>query len=328
MKNLANILLKATISPKERVTTLLSNDIYKEKNGKNILSESEIYCLTQGWKPKSTYERNEYNKYLDGSQIENRMRTEIQFDYLQALLMIERVSRILDYVMFSGYKNSKRLEILLLNSTVTETEALDFIIKHSGFNYDYVVQEFPEIQTEIDELIETKKLTILTSEEQVVDTIRTVKVITGESISTLSSTHMLKIEYDKQITYYKYFAYVFLFVQQADLFKIYSELLDIQEIYKVLVSIYEVDIDYYLESLINEVIESIDQLNKEILYLLARMEDYMCENQPSKFFLEIDVKEILFNKNQLDYHSDIYNRYLKEFSKLFYYEFKSLNSTD
>ena len=64
MKNLANLLRKADISPRERIITLVSNDMYRDKNGKNILSESEIYSLTQGWKPKNTHEVNEYNKYL------------------------------------------------------------------------------------------------------------------------------------------------------------------------------------------------------------------------------------------------------------------------
>jgi hypothetical protein len=74
MKNLANILRRADITPQERVVTLVQNDVYREEHGKSILSESEIYSLTQGWKPKNSYEVNAYNKYLDLSRIERSMR--------------------------------------------------------------------------------------------------------------------------------------------------------------------------------------------------------------------------------------------------------------
>lgn len=74
MKNLANILRRADITPQERVTTLVQNDVYREEHGKSMLSDSEIYSLTQGWRPKNSYEVNEYNKYLDLSRIERSMR--------------------------------------------------------------------------------------------------------------------------------------------------------------------------------------------------------------------------------------------------------------
>ena len=78
MKNLANILRKADITPRERILTLVRNYIEKDKNGKGILSESEIYSLTQGWKPKNSHEVNEYNKYLNLSKLETSMRLDAQ----------------------------------------------------------------------------------------------------------------------------------------------------------------------------------------------------------------------------------------------------------
>jgi len=42
MKNLANLLRKAELTPRERVVTLVHNDIHRDENGKSALSESEI----------------------------------------------------------------------------------------------------------------------------------------------------------------------------------------------------------------------------------------------------------------------------------------------
>ena len=70
MKNLANILRKSNLSPKERIITIIQNEVYKEKNGKGTLTDSEIYALSQGWRPRDSHEAKEYNRYLDASKLE------------------------------------------------------------------------------------------------------------------------------------------------------------------------------------------------------------------------------------------------------------------
>lgn len=324
MQKLSNILGSGNMTPKERILAQVKHALHLEKTGLEILSESDIYALGQGWKPKYHSEVNEYNKYLNGVKTEEFMKNEIHFSYLQAQLKLTRVSRVLDYAMFSGYKNIKTQDILLSDSLVSEEEIMSFLIENSGFNYDSIVLEHPKLKTELDTLIKQNKLIIYTFEDQILDMKRTVSLITGESVMSLPDTHILKIEYKKQIEHYKYFANTFLFIKKSELFKIYSEILAMQDIYKILVELYDADINYYVSDLLKELDESIQQLNIEVMYFLSRMEDELYDRHKPKFFLDIQIRKILFEKPDKDFSSRIYSKYIEQFKELFEYEFREL----
>ncbi len=93
MQKLSNILGSGNMTPKERMLAQVKHYLHLERTGAEILSESDIYALSQGWKPKTQAEVNEYNKYLDGMKMESMMKTDLQFAYLQAQLKLTRVSR-------------------------------------------------------------------------------------------------------------------------------------------------------------------------------------------------------------------------------------------
>jgi hypothetical protein len=324
MQKLSNILASGSMTPKERILAQVKHYLHLERMGTEVLSESDMYALSQGWKPKYHGEVNEYNKYLNGMKTESLMRVDIQFAYLQAQLKLARVSRVLDYAMFRGYKNIKTHDILLSDGLVSEEEITDFLLENSGFNYDSIVVEHPKLKSELDTLIKQNKLIIYTFEDQILDMKRTVSLITGESIMLLPDTHILKIEYKKQLEHYKYFANVFLFIQNSDLFKVYAEILAVQDIYKVLYEIYDADIGYYLSNFISELDESIQQLNMEIMYFLSRMEDELYEGPKPKFFLDIHIRKVLFEKSAKDYSSKVFVKYIEQFRELFEYEFRSI----
>ena len=63
MKNLSKLLLKSNLTPKERVMALIKNDIHRDKTGEHILSESDVYALSDSWSPKTSAEAESYNKY-------------------------------------------------------------------------------------------------------------------------------------------------------------------------------------------------------------------------------------------------------------------------
>ncbi|MBP6948752.1 MAG: hypothetical protein KBC41_03370 [Candidatus Pacebacteria bacterium] len=327
MQKLSNILGSGNMTPKERILAQVKHYLHLERTGAEILSESDIYALSQGWKPKTQAEVNEYNKYLDGMKTENLMKVDIQFEYLQAQLKLARVSRVLDYAMFSGYKNIKAHDILLSDGLVSEEEITDFLLENSGFNYDSIVVEYPKFKSELDTLIKQNKLIIYTFEDQILDMKRTVSLITGESIMSLPHTHILKTEYKKQLEYYKYFANVFLFIQKSQLFKIYGEILALQDIYKVLLELYDADIGYYLSDLLSELDESIHQLNMEVVYFLSRMEDELYDKHKPKFFLDIQIRKVLFEKPIREYTGNIYRKYIEQFRELFDYEFREKSNT-
>lgn len=110
MKNLANILRRADITPQERVVTLVQNDVYREEHGKSILSESEIYSLTQGWKPKNSYEVNAYNKYLDLSRIERSMRMDSHLLSLRSENSLLRGGMLVDSLFDEEFQKKNILD--------------------------------------------------------------------------------------------------------------------------------------------------------------------------------------------------------------------------
>ncbi len=142
MKNLANLLRKADISPRERVVTLVQNRVHKEKNGKGILSESEIYSLSDGWKPKSSQEAREYNRYNDGWRTESGMKLDAQGIYLSAENSLLRAMRLVDYAMWKDHKGKVLNLFEGLNIGINNEDALDLIIENSGLVYDSVVHRF------------------------------------------------------------------------------------------------------------------------------------------------------------------------------------------
>ncbi len=125
----------------------------------------------------------------------------------------------------------------------------------------------------------------------------------------------------------KYFANVFLFIQKSQLFKIYGEILALQDIYKVLLELYDADIGYYLSDLLSELDESIHQLNMEVVYFLSRMEDELYDKHKPKFFLDIQIRKVLFEKPIREYTGNIYRKYIEQFRELFDYEFREKSNT-
>jgi hypothetical protein len=322
MKNISNLLSVGNLNPKERMQLQVKSYIELERAGAASLSDADIHALSDGWKPKFRFEVDEYNKYLNGAKKETQMRNEITLAYTQTQLKISRVSRVLDYAMFSGYKKKDAYESLLLDTVVSKSEAFDFIISTSGFNYEQIIESDPSIEPGLNELIARGVLSVVTLEDEILKSKRTIKLITGKSILNLPDDHIIKIEYLKQVEHYIYFSLILLFIKQSDLFKFYGDLLAIRDIYIKLADMYDVDLGYYLNDLISELEESINQSNIEILYFLSKVSDEQFnKNAHPKFSLDVHVKGILFKIPEKDTLSKLYVKYTKEFKTIFNREF-------
>lgn len=135
MKNLANLLRKADITPRERMITLVQNSVYKEKDGKSILSESEIYSLTDGWKPKNSQEVREYNKYLELSKLEASMRLDAQMFACRSENLLLR-----SHILIEGIKNKiGKTHDTILDKYVSKEDALSFVIQNTYLDYSTLV---------------------------------------------------------------------------------------------------------------------------------------------------------------------------------------------
>jgi hypothetical protein len=322
MKNISNLLSIGNLNPKERMKLQVKNYLELEKTGVTSLSDSDMYALSDGWKPKFRFEVDEYNKYLNGAKKETQMRNEITLAFTQAQLKISRVSRVLDYAMFRGYKKKNMQESLLLDMAVPRDEAFDFIISNSGFNYEQILESEPKIRPELSTLISQGVLSVTTFEDKIIESKRTVKLITGKSILNLADDHTIKIEYLRHVEHYMYFSLVLLFIKQSDLFKLYGDLIAIRDIYIKLANIYDADLGYYLYDLIDELEESLNQMNIEILYFLSKVSDEQFnKNAHPKFSLDVHVNNVLFKSPKKDASGKLYVKYTKEFKTIFNREF-------
>lgn len=142
MKNLANILRKSNLSPKERIITIIQNEIYKDKNGKGILSESELYSLTEGWKPKDSYEVKEYNRYLKAFELEKSMRLDARMFAYRSENFLLRSHILIDYTMYleNTLEDFKKNETV--NRYVPQEEIINFIAKNTYIGYEKLVHIF------------------------------------------------------------------------------------------------------------------------------------------------------------------------------------------
>lgn len=134
MKNLANLLRKAELTPRERVVTLVHNDIHRDENGKSALSESEIYSLTQGWKPQNSREVNEYNKYLELSRIEQIMR----FDSYGLSLRSEN-SLLRSIMLIDLPVDEKNMQSCVTYKHISKEDVIDFIVKNTYVEYGKLI---------------------------------------------------------------------------------------------------------------------------------------------------------------------------------------------
>jgi hypothetical protein len=140
MKSLTNILRRSDITPLERVTALVHNDVYKEKNGKNALSDSDIFVLTKSWNPRAS-EALEYNKYINIVQLEDSMKIDAQMFLFTSELSLIRNQRVLDYDIFNNkmFKNLSNQEFI---KDVSKEESIKLLTQSTYFEYQKLLHIF------------------------------------------------------------------------------------------------------------------------------------------------------------------------------------------
>ena len=140
MKNLSDLLRRSNITPLERVTALVHNDIYREKNGKGALSDSDIYVLTQAWSPR-TLEVKEYNRYIKIVQLENSMKMDAQMFLYRSELSLLRNQRVLDnflsnLIRFRGVAGQE------FTKDIPEEESIKLLTESTYFEYQKLLHIF------------------------------------------------------------------------------------------------------------------------------------------------------------------------------------------
>ena|GEM_PF-2018830 len=128
------MLERSDLSGKERIILRIHNDINEMKTGKSILSESDIYNLAEGWKPADNFQAREYNKYLNVWKSLRFVEADIQTIYLNAIIDINAVEKVLLYFVLRDPKEYKHL-INEDSKGWDQQKVLDLLLKNTGFNY-------------------------------------------------------------------------------------------------------------------------------------------------------------------------------------------------
>lgn len=101
-KNIANILQKGNIKPKDRVLLLVADDVSRERDGKALLTDADRHALSEGWTPKDNNEVKEYNLYNEGRRYIAFGELDAQTTYLNATVGFLRASKYISYILFKN----------------------------------------------------------------------------------------------------------------------------------------------------------------------------------------------------------------------------------
>jgi len=140
MKNLSKMLQKSDLTAKDRILLRIHNDINEMKTGKSILTESDIYNIAEGWKPKDNYEIREYNKYLNIWTALKFVNMDMQTIYLNAVIDIGNIEKVLLYFLYKDPKEYNKLFIKDLEKQ-NQDEVLNLLLENTGFEYEAVLHK-------------------------------------------------------------------------------------------------------------------------------------------------------------------------------------------
>jgi hypothetical protein len=141
MKSLTNILRRSDLTPLERVTALVHNNVHKDKTGKGILSDAEFRSIAELWRPKNNYEVKEYNKYKKTSELEISMRMDAQIYLYRSENNLLKAHRVLDRRVFGYTELNDLTKHDRAKDHVSESASINLLTQHSYLVYDELVHK-------------------------------------------------------------------------------------------------------------------------------------------------------------------------------------------
>ena len=146
------MLERSDLSGKDRILLRIHDDINEMQTGKSILTESEIYNLGEGWTPENDFEAIEYNKYLNIWKPLRFLNTDIQTIFLNAVIDISAVEKVLLYFVLKDPKEYSRFLTDDLQQQ-EQDEAVSLLLENTGFEYESVLHRmtFDSLSADIQE---------------------------------------------------------------------------------------------------------------------------------------------------------------------------------
>lgn len=140
MKNINNILRRANITPLERVTLLVHDDVQKEKTNKHMLLDSDRHSLINAWNP-SVSEVKEYNRYINIVQLEDFMKMDAQMFLYRSELSLLRNHRLLDGLI-SVVRRMKTITQQSFTKDIPIEKSINFLTQNTCLRYSKILHIF------------------------------------------------------------------------------------------------------------------------------------------------------------------------------------------
>ncbi|MDE1970082.1 MAG: hypothetical protein KGI50_00685 [Patescibacteria group bacterium] len=148
MKNIATILNRGNLTPREKFLLLIHNDIQRTKTGKDILTEADKAAL-ENWKAKTSEEVREWNQLNEGWKYCGRMEIEAELAYKDAQAVhLSQLPIILNLLFYPADRragfcidNLKRIKKVTIEEAVEITRKQKEVKLKEGMDFDYAVYQ-------------------------------------------------------------------------------------------------------------------------------------------------------------------------------------------
>lgn len=148
MKNIANMLGRADLTPRQRYLMLIHNDIQKAKTGKDILTEADKKAL-ENWKAYTNEEAREWNQLNEGWRYSGRLNIEAELAYKDARIAhLSNLPIILSMFFYPGdrrmgmsIESLKGIKKVSINEAIAITQKQKAAKLSEGIDFDYAVYQ-------------------------------------------------------------------------------------------------------------------------------------------------------------------------------------------
>lgn len=121
---------------------LIKNDIHEMRTGKGILSDADVYALSDGWTPSTSYEANEYNRYGSTWDMFIKLGMDMQTLFYTTLLDLGEIEKVLTVCFFNNNKEQMRRVFDRQSSDEQKEKRYKYFLENTGIEYEKLVHRY------------------------------------------------------------------------------------------------------------------------------------------------------------------------------------------
>ena len=148
MKNIANLLARGNLTPREKFLLLIHNDVQRTKTGKDVLTAADKEAL-ENWHAKTNEEVREWNQLNEGWKLSGRMDIEAELHFKDAqVAYLSQLPVLMNLLVYPGDRRAsfsidalKRIKKVTIDEAVEITKKQKGVKLKEGMDFDYAVYE-------------------------------------------------------------------------------------------------------------------------------------------------------------------------------------------